>query len=119
MFAIILNYAIRQANDGHEEEFGFEVAKRQRRRKPATYLTYLSYADDIELVSKKVEQDQAIPTNIQKEVANNSLNIYAKKIEIISINHNTPVNIELENCSTKIKTVTNFKYLGWMDEGIA
>ena len=22
------------------------------------------------------------------------------------------VNIELENCSTKIKTVTNFKYLG-------
>ena len=45
-------------------------------------------------------------TNIEKEVAKIGLHINAKKIEIISINHNTPVNIELENCSTKIKTIS-------------
>ena len=40
-----------------------------------------------------------------------------KKTELISINHYTPVNIKLENCSTKIKTVTNFKYLSaWMKD---
>ena len=31
---------------------------------------------------------------------------------IILINHNIPVNIELENFRTKIKNITNFKYLG-------
>ena len=48
-------------------------------------------------------------TNIKKEIAKIGLHINSKKTEIISINHNTPVDIELENCSTKIKTVTNFK----------
>ena len=56
MFVITLDYEMRQAIDGHEEELGFEVTKRQSRRKPATYLTDLSYADDIALVSKEVEQ---------------------------------------------------------------
>ena len=56
-------------------------------------------------------------TNIEKEVAKIDPHINGKKAEIISINHNTPVNIELEDCSANIKTVTNFKYLGaWMKD---
>ena len=103
LFVITLDYVMRQAIDGHEEEFGFEVSKRQSRRKPVTYLTYLIYADDIALVSKEVKQAQAMLTNIEKEVAKNGLHINARKIKIISFNHNKPFNIELENCSTKIK----------------
>ena len=53
-------------------------------------LTDLSYAVDIALVSTKIV-----------------IHINMKKTQIISIKHNTPVNIELENC--------NFKYHGtWM-----
>ena len=56
-------------------------------------------------------------TNIEKEVGKIGIHINVQKIEIISINHNTPVKIELENCSTQIKNVTNFKYLGaWLKD---
>ena len=105
---------MQKAIKGHIEEFEFEVTKRQSRRKPTTYLTYLSYADDIALVSKEDEQAQALLTNIEKEVAIISLHINGKKTEVISHNYNTSVNIELKNCSTIIKTV---KYLGaWMKD---
>ena len=54
-------------------------------------------------------------TNIEIEVAKIGLHINAKKTEIISFNYNTPVNIELENCSAIVNVVNNFKYLGaWM-----
>ena len=55
---ITLAYAMRQAIGGHEEEFGFEITKKQSRRHSATILTDLSYADDIDLVSQEVEQAQ-------------------------------------------------------------
>ena len=60
-------------------------------------------------------------SQLKKEVAKISLNInvyaYANKTEIISLNHNAPVNIELENCSTEINNVTNFEYMGaWMKD---
>ena len=53
MFVITFDYAMRQAIDGQEEGFRFEVTKRQSRCKLAKYLTDLSYADDIALVSKE------------------------------------------------------------------
>ena len=44
LFIITLDYAMQQVIDGHKEEFGFEVTKRQSRHKPATYLIDLSYS---------------------------------------------------------------------------
>ena len=52
LFVRTLDYAMRQAIGGHEEEFGFEITKKQSRRHSATILTDLSYADDIALVSQ-------------------------------------------------------------------
>ena len=115
LFVITLDYAMRQAIGGHEEEFGFEITKKQSRRHSATILTDLSYADDIALVSQEVEQAQLMLTNIEIEVAKIGLHINAKKTEIMSFNYNTPVNIELENCTAIVNVVNNFKYLGaWM-----
>ena len=54
LFVITLDYARRQAIGGHEEEFGFEITKKQSRRHSATILTDPSYADDITLVSQEV-----------------------------------------------------------------
>ena len=51
---------MRQAIIGHEEEFGFEITKKQSIRHSETILTDLSYADDIVLVSQEVEQAQLI-----------------------------------------------------------
>ena len=115
LFVITLDYAMRQAIGGHEEEFGFEITKKQSRRHSATILTDLSYADDIALVSQEVEQAQLMLTNIEIVVAKIGLHINANKTEIMSFNYNTPVNIELENCTAIVNVVNNFKYLGaWM-----
>ena len=50
---------MRQAIGGHEEEFGFEITKKQSRLHSETILIDLSYADDIALVSQEVEQAHA------------------------------------------------------------
>ena len=47
---------MRQAIGGHEEEFRFEITKKQSIRQSATILMDISYADDIDLVSQEVEQ---------------------------------------------------------------
>ena len=60
---------MRQAINGHEEDFGGEGTKGRSKCKPATYLTDLSYENDISLVSKEVEQAQAMLTNIENKVA--------------------------------------------------
>ena len=112
IFVITLDYAMRQAIGGHEEEFGFEITKKQSRRYSATIVTDLSYADNIALISQEIEQAQLILTNIEIEVDKIGLHINAKKTEIMSFNYNTPVNIELENCSTIVNVINNFKYLG-------
>ena len=112
LFVITLDYAMRQAIRGHEEEFGFEITMKQSRRNSATILTDLIYADDIALVSQEVEQAQLMLINIEIEVAKIGLHIHAKKIEIMSFNYNTPVNIELENCYAIVNVVNNFKYPG-------
>ena len=60
LFIIVLDYAMRSANKGREEELGFELEPKNSRRYPATILTDLSYADDIALVSHDVCQAQKL-----------------------------------------------------------
>ena len=52
LFVIVLDYAMRQATQGKEEELGFTLRTRQSRRTPAICLTDLDFADDIALHCK-------------------------------------------------------------------
>ena len=56
LFIIVLEYAMRSAIQGREEELGFELEPKKSRRYPATILTDISYSDDIALVSHDVCQ---------------------------------------------------------------
>ena len=116
LFVVKLDYAMRQAIDGREVyfsiEFGLEIIQRQGRRHPAIQLTYLSYADDIELISQEVEQAQQLLTSIETEVCNIGIQLNSKKTEVMMFNHIIPVNIRIENGGTLINNVTHFKYLG-------
>jgi len=47
LFIIVLDYALRKAIDGREEELGLQTKQRRSRRCPATYITDLDFADDI------------------------------------------------------------------------
>ena len=56
LFIVALDYALRCAIDGKEEELGFTLNKRASRRVPAKTLTDLDFADDISLLSDSVEK---------------------------------------------------------------
>ena len=86
LFVITLDYAIRQALEGREEELGFEISKRRSSRHPAIHLSDLSYADDIAFISKEVEQAQIMLNSIEKEAIKIGLHINANKTEVMSFN---------------------------------
>ena len=50
LFIIVLDYVMRQATEGKEEELGLTLKKRQSRRIGAQSLTYLDFADDLALL---------------------------------------------------------------------
>ena len=59
LFIIVLNYALRGTLNGYEEQVGFTISPRRLKRQSAVTLTDLDFADDIALLSDKIEQAQA------------------------------------------------------------
>jgi hypothetical protein len=53
LFLIVLDYALRKAISGNEEEMGFTKLPRKPRRCPKQVLTYLDFAD-ISLLSDEI-----------------------------------------------------------------
>jgi len=47
LFIIVLDYALRKATEGMEEELGFTITPKRPRRTPAVTLTDLDFADDM------------------------------------------------------------------------
>ena len=56
LFIIVLDYALRKALQGGEEELGFCLKKRQSRRVSPEMITDLDFAGDIALLSEQIQQ---------------------------------------------------------------
>ena len=111
LFAIVLDYVMRQAISGREEELGFELERRRSRRHPPVVVTDLDFADDIALLCEEIRQAQELLNRVEVEAAKVGLHVNAKKTEAMPYNHETPVVIKTRSGNT-IKEVDNFKYLG-------
>ena len=114
LFIIALDYAMRLAIDGRESEIGFEIARKKSRRHPAVNVTDFSYADDVALISKNIEEAQILLQRVEEECGNIGLKINCQKTEAMyfGIDNNQHIHTILNN---EIKIVDNFKYLGsWM-----
>ena len=118
LFAIILDYAMRKATGGKEEELGFTLYRRRSRRHEPVILTGTDFADDIATISEETEQAQNMLRNIEIEGAKVGLRLNAKKTEMILFNQNVQ-NVQMDVMSrdgNKIKVIDTFKYLGgWMN----
>ena len=86
LFIIVLDYALRQVISAREQELGFTITPRRSRRLPAVVITDLDYADDISLLSDRVEQAQELLTRVETECAKIGLRLNAKKTEVITYN---------------------------------
>ena len=55
LFVLVLGYAMRMAIKDNEVELGFQLIRKQSRRKPTVAISDLSYSDDIALISEEIE----------------------------------------------------------------
>ena len=69
LFVIVLDYALRKAINGREQDLGLTLTPRRSRRYPAVVLTDLDYADDISLLSNNMEQAQELLSRVESECA--------------------------------------------------
>ena len=111
LFAIVLDYVLRNTFSGREEELGFKLQKRKSRRVPPVVVTDLDFADDLALLSEEIEQAQEVLKRLEEEACKVGLHCNAKKTEIQAFNQETPVIVKAKD-GTTLKVVQNFKYLG-------
>ena len=83
------------------------LTKRLCRRYPAVTITYLSYADDIAIITIEIEKAQEFLTSIEIETDINWI-----KTKVMVLNDPIPVAIYSQEHNTALKVVDNFKYLG-------
>ena len=89
LFIIALDYALRCATSGKEEELGFTLEKRASRRVAAKMITDLDFADDISLLSDTVEQACTLLKAVEKECKRIGLGLNAKKTKVMPIKFRT------------------------------
>ena len=111
LFAIVLDYVLRQTYRGRETELGFQLERRRSRRNPAITITDLDFADDIALLTEEMEQAQEVLTRLENEAEKVGLYCNAKKTEMQVFNHDLPIDVKVKN-GASLKIVKNFKYLG-------
>jgi hypothetical protein len=111
LFVIAIDYLMRMATAGREEELGFTINKRKSRRIGPEVITDLDFADDIALISHLSDQAQEILTQVETEAANLGLHINASKTKVLSYNvQPAPVIKTISGDSLDI--VEYFKYMG-------
>ena len=79
LFIIVLDYALRGALVGCEEQLGFTISPRRSKTQSTDTLTDLDFADDIALLSDKIEQAQITLPRVQRECQKVGLTLSAKK----------------------------------------
>ena len=112
LFVIVLDYALRQATDGKEEELGFTIKRKLRsERYPGKTIIDLDFADDICLLCNEMDQAQELLHRVESECQKVGLGLNSKKTEVMT--YNIPEHSPLKTISgDELKEVTDFKYLG-------
>ena len=123
LFVIVLDYAMRQAIEGKEEELGLTLHQRQSRRIPAKSITDLDFADDIVLLSNEINQARTLLNRVEEECLKIGLKINAKKTKSMFFNstvefiHTTEGNT-VKQALTEDGKDQDFKYLGCWSEKV-
>ena len=115
LFVIILDYALRKAIKGREEELGFTIVPRRSRRVHPIVLTDLYFDDDIAFISDSVRQASELLQKVESESSKVGLLINYNKTKVMAFNTLDP--IILKTADGHILDVEkDFKYLGsWIN----
>ena len=97
LFVIVLDYALRKAINGREEELGFTMIPRRSRRVKAKMQTDLDFADDIALISDHIEEAKELLLSVERECKKVGLGINADKTKYMKYNIEEEIEIEIAN----------------------
>ena len=110
LFVIALDYALRCAIKGREEELGFTLERRRSRRIQPVILTDLDFADDKALVSDTANKAQDLLFAVERECKNIGLQLNSRKTKVMTFNTD---NVNLNTMDgTELQATNNFEYLG-------
>ena len=115
LFVIVLDYALRNAINGMEEELGFHLERKRSNRVAPLTITDLDFADDIALICQEIDKAESLLHRIENEANKLGLYLNSKKTEAQLFNFENPPTIKAKDGST-IKVTKNFKYLGGWSE---
>ena len=115
LFIIVLDYAMRKAMAGCEEELGFTLTPRKSRRHPKEVLADLDFADDIALLSDAINQAQELLHKVEGECRKIGLGLNGPKTKSIAYNVEDLTPLKTLD-GTVLEWKDDFKYLGsWVD----
>ena len=83
---IVLDYALRKAITGREEDLGFTLVKRRSKRYPALCSCDLDFADNLVLFSNEIDQARKLMQAIKKESGRVGLKLNTKKTKAMFFN---------------------------------
>ena len=110
LFIVALDYALRLAITGREEELGFTLIPRRSRRVHPVIITDLDFADDIALISDTTNMASELLQRVETECEKIGLHLNARKTKVMVCNTIQP-NISTMN-GTVLEVTEDFKYLG-------
>ena len=110
LFIIALDYALRSAIDGKEEELGFTLATQKSKRIRAKMITDLDFADDINLISDTVEKASKLLAEVERQCRMIGLQINSKKTKFMPLNAGDETVATLDG--SLLEVVDDYKYLG-------
>ena len=118
LFIIVLDYCMRSAINGREEQLGFTISPRRSRRVGPRMITDLDFADDIALTSDSASQAQELLERVEEAALRVGLHMNAKKTKCMIFNQTTDVAMKTSS-GTILEVVPDFKYLGsWMQSSL-
>ena len=110
----IVDYALRKANNGQEEELSFTIVPRRSRRLYPTLLTYLDFAHDIAIILNTSTKARQLLLNVESECQKMGLCLNSKKTKVMSFNMEGTLLKTVEG--QNLQVVEYFKYLGaWIN----
>ena len=110
LFIIVLDYAMRSALKGKEEELGFPIKKRRSRRVGPEMVTDLDFADDIALVTDEIGKAQEMLDRVERTALKVGLRINSKKTKVVAYNSKEEAHIHTTD-GGDLEIVNDFKYL--------
>ena len=121
LFVTVLDYALRNAIGGRENELGLTINERRSKRVEAESISDLDFADDIVLMSNTVTQAQKLLLSVEEECKRVGLMLNSGKTKSMFLNLDAE---ELKNGTGDaiLKALTesgdqDFLYLGsWCDK---